>query len=689
MTTLVTSTDAPSRGHDGPPGPPDHSTPRLGARLRRNGDPLAIRIAVVALLLGTAVLYFWNLSENGWANSFYSAAVQAGSESWKAFFYGSSDAANSITVDKPPASLWLMALSVRVLGLSSFAILLPEVLLGIATVYTLYRTVRRYFGAGAGLLAGLVLAITPVAVLMFRFNNPDALLVFLMTLAAWATLRAVESRERGVRWMALVGVILGFAFLTKTLQAFLVIPFFGLAYLVCAHAPLRTRIAGSVAAILGLLVAGGWWVAIVELVPASARPYVGGSQTNSFLELTFGYNGFGRLNGSESGSVGGGGGGAGGPGGGAGGGMWGSTGIGRMFDSEQGSQISWLIPAAILLLVAGLWFRGRAARTDARRAALLVFGGWFVVTMLTFSFMAGIFHSYYTVALAPAIAAIIGMGASEAWRRRDRLLARLVLAGAALAAGVWGFVLLTRIEAYGDWLRIGVLATGLVAAAGLLVVDRLARGVVTAVVLLGLASGIAGQAAYAVSTVSHSVTGSIVTAGPSGSMGGPGGGMPGGGMPGGGMPGGGTPPATAGGANGATGATPQAGGMGGGMGGLLEAQTPNAEVIAALQENADEYTWVAAAVGSQSAAGLQLGSQEPVMALGGFNGSDPSPTLEQFQQYVADGRIHYVAASGGMGGGNQMGGSRDSSAIVTWVSEHFAEVTIGGSTFYDLTRPTS
>jgi len=679
-------------------------------------------VALAALLLGTAVLYFWNLSENGWANSFYSAAVQAGSEWWKAFFYGSSDAANSITVDKPPASLWLMALSVRLFGLHSFAILLPEVLLGIATVYVVYRTVRRYFGPGAGLLAGFALAITPVAVLMFRFNNPDALLVFLMTLAAWATLRAIEATgRRGVWWMTAVGAILGLAFLTKTLQSFLVIPFFGIAYLVCANSTFRTRVIGSVAAIAALLVGAGWWIAIVELVPSSARPYVGGSQNDSFLELTFGYNGLGRINGNETGSVGGGmpGGGdmaggmpAGGPGGGAGGGMWGGTGIWRMFDSEQGSQISWLIPAAIILLVAALWFRGRAPRTDMRRAALIVFGGWFLVTMATFSFMSGIFHSYYTVALAPAIAAIVGMGAAEAWQRRDRLFARIVLAAAALAVGIWGFVLLTRVEDYGDWLRILVLATGIAAALGLLVIDRLARLVVTAVLVLAVVSGFSGQAAYAVSTVSHSVTGSIVSAGPS-SMGGPGGGgMPGGGP--GGMPGGmagGAPGAAGGtggtgngagagagaaggaqdgvpGGTGTTGTTDGAAGgsRGGGIGGLLESEAPSQEVVDALEENADQFTWVAAAVGSMNASGLQLATEDPVMAIGGFNGSDPSPTLEEFQQYVANGEIHYFVGSGGMGG-NQMGGSNASSEISQWVEANFTEVTIGTQTFYDLTAP--
>ena len=281
--------------------------PAAPGRLRRfvrgpERDPRWARPAYLALLLGTAGAYLWNLTASGWANAFYSAAVQAGADSWSAFFWGSFDASNAITVDKPPAALWVMALSVRLFGLSSFAILLPQVLMGVGTVAVVYATVRRWFGPAAGLLGGLVMALTPVAVLMFRFNNPDALLTLLMALAVWATLRAVEAGS--VRWMALAGVFTGFGFLTKSLQVFLVLPALGLVWLVCADTTVRRRLLGAVAALGALVASAGWWVAVVELVPASMRPYIGGSQTDSFLELTFGYNGLGRLDGSEVGSVG-------------------------------------------------------------------------------------------------------------------------------------------------------------------------------------------------------------------------------------------------------------------------------------------------------------------------------------------------------------------------------------------------
>lgn len=665
-----------------------------------DSDPRWARPALILLLVATAVAYFYNLTASGYANSFYSAAAQAGSQSWKAFFYGSSDAANAITVDKPPASLWAMALSIRVFGLNSFAILLPQVLMGIATVGVVYATVKRYFGAAAGLLSGAVMALTPVAVLMFRFNNPDALLVLLMALGAWATMRSIE--KGSAKWMMLVGVFIGLGFLTKTLQVLLVVPFLGIAYLVAANTTLRRRIVGAVAGVAAMVLSAGWWVAIVELVPASMRPYIGGSQDNSFLSLTFGYNGFGRLNGNETGSVGGGGG-------------WGTTGIGRMFSSQIGGQISWLIPAALVFLVAGLVMRGRRPRTDLRRAAYLVWGGWLVVTGLTFSFMAGIFHEYYTVALAPAIAALVGMGAAQAWEKRDDWFGRGTLAAATAAASVWSWVLLSRTTAYGDWLRFGVLALGLGAGALLLGLNLLHRKAIPLVAAAAIVAGLAGPAAYSWTTLQTGHQGSIVTAGPStGGMGGMGGGRgqmrgtPPTGTPGGttgqapngtaGQPPNGTggtgtpgqPPTGTGGTTPGTGGTTGGTQTGrqGGMGGLLNASTPNTAVVAALQANSSKYTWAAAAIGSQNAAGLQLGSGEPVMSIGGFNGSDPSPTLAQFKQYVAQGRIHYFLASG-TGGGMGGSGSNTASQISAWVTANFKAVTIGGTTFYDLTQPTS
>ncbi|MFC8641635.1 ArnT family glycosyltransferase [[Kitasatospora] papulosa] len=702
------------------PGAPAHaagSREPLVRRVRRGRpeDPRWARPAFLAMLLVIALAYLWNLSASGYANSFYSAAVQAGSQSWKAFFFGSLDSANAITVDKPPATLWPMALSVRIFGLSSWAILAPQVLMGVATAGVLYAAVRRRFSAAAGLITMAVFALTPVAALMFRFNNPDALLALLMTATVYCVLRAFEGGR--TKWLVWAGVAVGLAFLSKTLQAFLILPPLAVLYAVFAPVSVRKRFGQLGLAALATVVSAGWWVAIVELWPASSRPYIGGSQNNSFLELTFGYNGLGRINGEETGSVGGGG------GGGQGGG-WGETGIGRMFNSEIGGQISWLLPAALILLVAGVWLTRRAKRTDTARAAFLAWGGSLLMTAFVFSFMAGIFHQYYTVALAPSIAALVGMGASVLWEERGRWWAGAVLGVTVAATAVWSYVLLGRTPDYVPWLRWAVLAGGLAAAVGLLLAARLGRALALGAVGLGLAASLAGPTAYTISTLNTGHQGSIVTAGPSaGGMGGPGGGMGGGrppgqgtqqdggqGMPqggqapgngpgnaqGGGFPGGGAPGQgqqgqgqgrmPGGQQGGMPGGGTGEGGGGGGMGGLLDGASVDSEAKTLLKQNADAYTWTAAAIGSQNAASYQLATGDPVMAIGGFNGSDPSPTLAQFKKYVEDGKIHYFI-SGGMGGGG-MGGEGSSSRISAWVQENFEEVTVGSATFYDLTRPT-
>ncbi|MBY4012864.1 glycosyltransferase family 39 protein [Rhodococcus fascians] len=641
-------------------------------------------LGLITLLIGTGVAYIWGLGASGWANSFYSAAIQAGSVSWKAFFFGSSDAANSITVDKPPMSLWLMSLSVRVFGLNTWAMLVPQALLGVASVALLRAVVVRRFGAAAGLLAGLVLALTPVAALMFRFNNPDALLVLLMIAAVWAMLRGVESGK--TKWLLITGMFVGFGFLTKQLQVMLVVPPLALTYLIAGPPKLGTRVLQLFAALGTMIVSAGWWLLIVEFWPASSRPWVGGSQNNSILELTLGYNGLGRLSGNETGSV--------TPGGGGGGGsMWGETGILRMFDASQGGQIAWLIPAALLLLVTGLVLRGKAPRTDAQRASVIVWGAWLLVTGLTFSFMAGIFHSYYTVALSPAVAALVGIGSVVLWRERQRLWVRIAMALAAASTVALAWVLLGRSASFVPWLKWAILVVGVVAVVALLI-PALTRGRLAAVAILAVMfAGLAGPTAYAVDTIGTPHTGSIVSAGPNTGMRGFGGmgegrrgqgGLPGGMQlpPGAQMPAGMQPPAGLPGQAGQLPGGAEMGGMGGGMGGLLEGSTPTAEVTAMLEQDAGSYTWVAAAIGANTAAGYQLATEDPVMPVGGFNGTDPSPTLAEFQQYVADGRIHYFIGGGGMGGRE----SGSSAEISAWVTENFTATTVDNVTLYDLTQ---
>ncbi|TYQ07414.1 UNVERIFIED_ORG: 4-amino-4-deoxy-L-arabinose transferase-like glycosyltransferase [Gordonia westfalica J30] len=658
-------------------------------------NPLWQRLSLAALLIGTGVLYLWNLSINGWANSFYSAAIQAGSESWKAWFFGSSDMANSITVDKPPASLWIPGLSARIFGVNSWSILVPEVLMGVASVALLYLIVRKYFGHWAGILAGTVLALTPVAALMFRFDNPEALLILLMIAAVWSLMKAVDDGRW--RWLILTGVFVGFGFLTKQLQVMLIVPALSVTYLAFGPRGWLRRLGQLFAALGAMIVSAGWWILAVELWPASSRPYIGGSQNNSILELTLGYNGFGRLNGNETGAVvpGRSGmsemGGAGGPGGPGrpGGGAWGETGWLRMFEPAQGGQIAWLIPTGLLLAVVAAVLIGRARRTDPRRAYLAVWGLWLLVTMGVFSFMAGIFHQYYTAALAPAVAALVAGGAAVCWTHRDRLWVRIALGASVWIAAVWGFVLLNRTPDFVPWLRFAVLVVGLLAGAAMIFAN--VRSVAAAAITGAILAGLAGPVAYTIDTVATEKSGSIITAGPrvEGEFGGPGGrgGPDGRGMPGG--PGQRMPGAPGQGMPGAPGQGMPGGRGGDGPGGLLRGSTPTAAVVEKLNADADRYTWVAAAIGSNSASGYQLETGHSVMPIGGFNGSDPSPTLAEFQNLVAEKKIHYFLGGGGPGmGGPGMGtdSERPASQISAWVEENFTAVTVDGVTMYDLTR---
>ena len=786
------------------PAPAPDAPPATGPDRRSASEWTALAV----LLAGTGALYLWNLGASGWANSFYAAAVQAGTQNWTAFFFGSLDAGNAITVDKPPASLWPMEIAGRIFGFSSWSMLVPQALMGVGAAALLYACVRRVAGPGAGLVAGALLALTPVAALMFRFNNPDALLVLLMVAAAYCTVRAVERGRTS--WLLAAGLIIGFAFLTKSLQAFLVLPGLALAYLWAAPGPVRRRIAQLLGSGVAIVVGAGWWLLAVALWPVSSRPYIGGSGDNTPLGLAFGYNGLGRILGNEGGGPGGGGGtpgdaaagalpggatggtlpggatsgtlpggatsgtlpggatggavpgsgaggalpgggfpgGAGGmppggPGGGGGGGMFGGqTGLLRMFGESFATQVSWLLPAALVLLVASLWFTRRAVRTDRTRAALLAWGGWTVVTVLVFSFMSGIIHPYYTVALAPGIAATVAIGGAVVLRHRETWPARIVLAATAAGTAVWAFVLLGWSPEFLPWLRWVVLVLGVLAGIAFLLPSGRRRwaAVVTGAAVL---AGVTAPAAYAVQTAATPHTGSIPSAGPTvaGQDGGSGGmrdgrfrdradgGATGGtgtdpGATGGAAPGGATGTAPGSGSGSATGAAPGAsgsagpgaggangsggpsagapsgaggqagagdaagqGGAGGpgGTGGPGEEQT-SAEMVTLLRDaQATGVRWAAATIGAMSAGPMELGSGASVMAIGGFSGSDDYPTLEQFQAYVHDGQIRYFV-EGGMRGGP--GGERGVGAQITeWVAAHYTPTTVGGQTVYDLSAP--
>lgn len=634
------------------------------------------RAWLLVLLAGTTVVYGWRLSAQGWANSYYAAAVQAGTRSWTAFFFGSLDAGNFITVDKPPFALWMMELSARLFGLSSGSMLLPDVLAGTGSVALVYAAVRRWSGPLAGLVAGVGLALTPAAVVMFRFNNPDAVLTLLLVAAGYATVRATE--RAGPGWLLLAAVLVGAAFVTKYLQAYLALPPLALTYLTAAPARLRVRLAHLLAAGLVLLAASGWWLLAVLLTPAAARPYVGGSgSSNSVWRLAVGVVGIDRLTGG--GQPAGGGTGLPGriPGGGLGGGRGfaGPPGLLRMFNAEVGGQGSWLLPAAGLALLAGLWATRRVPRTDLRRAGYLLWGLWTLTDVAVFSLMGGVLHPYYVVALAPAVAALFGMGAAQLWTARQRVGGPVLAALAVLVTGCWASLLLGRTPGWLVWLRPAVLAgtagvaAGLVLAGSARIRPAIRRRMLAGLGVAGLTVALAGPAAYAGQTVSTARTGGDPLAGPPGAAAGPGAGLR---------------------AGRTTGPPP-----------------PPTALAAYLTAHRGGATWVAATSDANLAAGLQLATGRPVMALGGFTGADTAISLAGFQQRVRAGQVRYFVAVGGPGGygsgrlavlpdrGGRPGarpdgrpGARDSGvvAIAAWVRQTAPMVTYGGSgpTLYDL-----
>ncbi|WP_367320198.1 ArnT family glycosyltransferase [Streptomyces sp. HUAS ZL42] len=649
----------------------------LAARTRRlftgaPEDPRWARPALCAVLVLATALYAWNLSSIT-GNTFYNAAVYSGTKSWKAFFFGALDSGSFITVDKPPFALWVMGLSARVFGYGTWQLMLPMVAAGTGTVALLYRMVKRDFGPVAGIVSALALTLTPITVAINRDTNPDPILVFLMLLGAAALMKAVRSG----RLMPLVwsGVAIGFAFNTKMMQAYVVLPAFFLVYLWAARGSLGRRIRNLAVGTVALVVSSAWWMVVVDLIPASSRPYIGGSTDNTVWDLVIGYNGFGRIFGASS-SVGSQGNGA---------DFGGDAGLYRMFNDIMGGQISWLIPFALIALIAGLVLRGRAPRTDDKRAALLLWGGWFVFHYLTFALAEGTFHPYYVTAMAPGIAALAGAGGVMLYRAfRDGSAAMWgwVLPAAVAASTVWAVVLLQRVSGSGTLYTVAEVVAGVAGAAAVLglLIGRFTKrqrliGIASLAAIVAL---LAGPAAYSVSAATSTTNGTNPTAGPNtGGMGGGGqrpsgnGGPDGGdGTSGSGNPGSSSSQSTGQSQSGSgssssssssssseseSGTQQRAGGMGGGT-------QVSSEMITYLKKNQDGAAWLVAVATDQTASSIILESGEPVISMGGWSGSDNAMTLAKLKSLVKAGKLHYIVVSDSGQGSN--------SEITSWVEEN-------------------
>jgi 4-amino-4-deoxy-L-arabinose transferase-like glycosyltransferase len=722
--------------------------------------------ALLVVLAVSAALNFYGLTNEGYANEYYAAAVRSMLQSWHNFFFVSFDPGGFVTVDKPPLGFMIQTLSAKIFGHHGWSILLPQALAGVAAVALLYYLVRRVWGPLAGLVAASALAVSPISVVTSRNNTIDSLLALTSLLAVWAVTRAIESGRHPFRWLLLAGTFVGLGFNIKMLEAYLVVPALWLAYLLIARSRWYVRIGHLLAATLLLVVVSLSWATVVDLTPASARPYVGSSQTNSVLELALGYNGLQRLLGrggtvdtllsSEATSFGGfGGGGVGGAS------ENGPKGLLRLIDTQLGGQIGWLTPLAVVGLAAAAWtLRPRRLRSwrlaanptgsgplRRRRASFVIWGTWFV-TMGTFFSIASFFHRYYTTMLAPGLVALVGIGVALLWRawQRPGTRAQLLRGGLgwALPLVLIGTVAVQAhiLASYTTWAeRLDPVIYGLsLAAAVVFVVARLlivgrgaiatgARGAGRVALAAGLAAVLLSPtvwSAISVQAASGGGNSSMPTAGPAGSdrMGG-GFGNVGGGQPPSGQAGGFGPrgfgqansgqasgqagrgiPGMNGAPNGgqartgdreiggaASGAVDGRGGgnatapateaaqpgrnFGGGGRGGLDTQT-----LQWLIANRGNAQYIVAVSSAMSASSAIIETGEPIMATGGFSGSDPILNAESLAQLVKDGTVRFFITGGGMGGERGGGFNVDS-----WVTQHCTAVpasTTGSTqTIYD------
>jgi len=655
------------------------STAALGERDTAAGVPrrwYPVLLAGICLLAG--VLHFWGIGES-WGNSYYSAAVKSMSQSFENFFFGSFDPAGVVTVDKPPAALWVQVLSVLVFGYNKVAVLLPQAVAGVAAVFLLHRTVRRWAGERAGLLAALVLALTPITVAIDRDNNPDTLLVLLVIGAAYALTRAIraERAKAATWWVLLSALLVGCGFLVKMLQAWMVLPVFAVAYLVGREAGWGRKIADLAGAGVVVLVSSFWWVAATMLWPAP-KPYIGGSEDGTALDLIFGYNGFGRILGGEGNGGGSHGGGPGG--GGPGGGFSGQAGLLRLFNEKLGGQISWLLPLCALVLVAvvvaGVLRRRSGEPVDrARVAGWVLWGGWLVFVGFMFSSAKGTMHPYYTTMLAPAVGAVAGAGIVAAWRvyRRPGRAWLVVLVGV-LITDAWAVVLVRRNPEWHGWTAWAAIGLGALAVVALLLGRRAAvpgaLGKAGAVLALAAVLVVPGtwSAITAFGGQESPMGGANPMAGPSemgmpgGMSGGRHGGFPAGGPPGGQMPGGQVP-----------GGQMPFGGMRGGPGAMQQLSEQQQKVLTHVTALAGQREIpLALEGGAMGSSSYIINSDVRVIGMGGFTGSDNAPSVPQLAAWKQAGQLGFVQLSGHEHGGRHGGPGMSgySTARQNWVKRN-------------------
>ena len=638
---------------------------QLAVQSKNDWPPLWRRLALAVVMLVSIFMNFYQLGQNGFGNLYYASAIRSMLDSWHNFFFVSLDPGGFVSIDKPPLGFWLQAASAKILGFTPFSIFLPQALAGVLSVLLLYYLVRRHFGVVAGLLAALALAISPISVLTNRNNTIDSTLVLVMLLGAWAVLRAAQSGK--LRWLLLCAVFVGLGFNIKMLEAYLVVPAYGLLYLLAAPRRIWVRIGHlALAALLMLTISLSWAVA-VDLTPAASRPYVGSSQNNSEISLALGYNGIQRLlgqfgfggnnagssrsgnttrqfptSGSNSGTftgdfpqVGTGssgqpsqGVGSGSGGGGGSSGMFntGNPGLLRLFNEPLGGQIVWLLPMALLGMLALAWQRRPRFREDRQQQSLLLWGTW-LLTMAVFFSVATFFHQYYLSTFAPAICALFGIGVVVMWQDYRRSGWRgWLLPLALLLTALEQIHIIMSDPSWGTWL-IPLIAIPCAIAAVILFAARLIPRLRLNARVLAPALGIALLALMLTSAVWSTIP---VLADETASL-------------------------------------PVAGASGQFTGGQGVRSTVDTALISYLEAHKGSAKYLVAVASSNEADSIILETNQPVMALGGFSGSDPILTTTQLAALVKSGAVRYFLLNGSGGGGP---GGSSQSALITWITQH-------------------
>ncbi len=633
----------------------------------------------MVLAVGTALLTTWSV----WSASrsdYYAAIALSMSQSWSNLFFGAVDPAGTVTLDKIPGSYWIPALFVKAFGFSTWAVVLPNALAAVGAALIVAFTAMRLLGTAAGLLAGAIVGTTPILVAVARSNQPETFFVLGLAAVAWAASKALTRRSLG--WLVVAGLFVALSFQTYMLEAWAVWPALAAAWL-CTRQPwLRKLWTGLVAGAVSLA-ASLVWIVIVSLVPADARPYIGSTLGNSAWEMVFGYNGLGRFGEATADTS-----------------AYrsftppfsGDPGVLRLFNEQLAGQIAWLLPAAILAVVV-LWV------LRFSRPVTVLLTVWLATFAAMFSVVAGM-HQFYTAALAIPMALSVGLAFALA-RRRGLAWPQVALLAVAAATAL-GIGL-----SYGGYsIPVAIVQAVLAAVAIAFVVweKRMPRRGVPLRSAVSVLAGVAmlltpfvwSAVTIANPSSTNPVAGGVADMG--GVRGGFGGGGGFGGMPGGdggGMPGAGNAPGGMPGGNGGPGngngngsGTPNGSGIPnrpGGTNAASGAGGQDAELIAYLEQHAGDATYLAATFGAQSAAGYIIASDGgSFLPIGGFNGGDAVPTLERFQQLVADGELRYVIMSGGGRGGFGAGGTGTSAEIQAWVTQNCGQATDAPSTaLYD------